>query len=636
MRDDIGETLGSALPLVEGLKKMTSDELKEEATRLRELIIQTVSETGGHFSSPLGAVDIIVAMHYVFDVRSDPFIFDVSHQAYAHKLLTGREESFHTLRQFEGMCGFTNPRESQYDYCIAGHSSTSISLGVGAAKAIALQEKARIPVCLVGDGSMSAGLIYEALNELGERKYPLIIILNDNEMSIAKPIGAISKYLSRMLSGGCYQRFKKSVKTLLDKMPKSVAYVVRKIDDSLKLITPGMLFEELGVEYIGPIDGHNIDEIVSTLQIARNMQKPVIIHAGTIKGKGYKIAEGQLENWHGVGSFDVGTGKSLKKSAPKNATQVFSEHLQKMANEHSNIAGITAAMPSGTGLSSLIELLPKRFFDVGIAEQHGVTSAAAMAKEGLKPFVAIYSTFLQRAYDQIIHDVCISALPVVFIIDRAGIVGEDGETHQGVFDISYLRAIPNIHLLAPRDNASLESMLEFAYRHNFPCAIRIPRGDFALNSNFFACDEIRLGKSQILIETQQRTDEKAESILLIGYGNGVGRANEVSQILLQDEALSEEIGLLDLVFVKPLDRQMLLRVASKYKKWFVFSESAKMGGVASALLEFCMENDLTDIQIKSFEYGDDFITHGNKAVVEQSLGLKSSQIAEAVIKNLKK
>jgi 1-deoxy-D-xylulose-5-phosphate synthase len=595
------------------------DELKELSEKIRARILEVVSKNGGHLSSTMGAVDLIVAMHYVFDCKKDPFIYDVSHQAYAHKLLTDRWDEFDTLREFDGLSGFIKPSESEYDYFIAGHSSTSISVGVGAAKAFRLKGEKRIPIAFIGDGSMSAGMVYEALNELGDRKYPMIIILNDNEMSIAKPIGAISKYLSKMLAGKYYQGFKDKTQKMLESLPEGATYLAKRFEESLRLITPGMLFEEMGIDYIGPIDGHNIKEIIQTLEVAKDMGKPVIIHAQTLKGKGYDIAEGKYEHWHGVSPFEIDSGKSIKKSSAKNATTIFSEKLLDMAKVHEDIVGVTAAMPSGTGMKLLMDNLPDRFFDVAIAEQHAVTSVAAMAKEGLKPFVAIYSTFLQRAYDQIIHDVCIMKLPVKFAIDRAGIVGEDGETHQGVYDISYLRVIPNLVLFAPRSAKSLESAIEFAYEHNdSACAFRFPRGAFEIDEEYEE-KPFELGRAQLL----QRADS---GVVFVGYGNGVAKAIKVAR------ELSIDVSIVDLRFVKPLDEELLSELATTHKRWFVFSDSVKMGGVGSAILEFFAQNFITDISLASFEYDDDFITHGKKDRVESSLGLDCEQIKQKVEK----
>lgn len=598
------------------IKSYTIEELQGLAKKIRLKILNVVSKNGGHLSSTLGAVDLIIGMHYVFDSKTDPFIFDVSHQCYAHKLLTDRWDSFDTLRQFNGISGFTKPSESIHDYFIAGHSSTSISLAIGSAKAIELKNEDRVPVCLIGDGSMSAGMVYEALNELGDRKYPCVIILNDNEMSIAKPIGAISKYLSSAMASPFYQKIKYRIDKFLSKLPESATYVAKRFEESLRLITPGLLFEELGIEYIGPIDGHNIEEIIETLQRAKELKKPVIIHAQTIKGKGYEIAEGPYEHWHGVGPFDIESGKALKNGGAT-ATTIFSDELLKLAELHEDVVGITAAMPSGTGIKQLMEKYPNRFWDVAIAEQHAITQAATLAKEGFKPFVAIYSTFLQRAYDQIIHDVCISNMPVIFAIDRAGIVGEDGETHQGVFDIAYLRSIPNMVLFAPRDTKSLQDSIHFAYNLNKPVAFRYPRGSF-LADNIFEFKPFEYQKSQMLIEQQG-------DILFVGYGNGVGRA-----YLTQMELKDKNISLLDLRFVKPLDEETLLSCAKNYKKWFIFSDSSFLGGVASAILEFFSKNTILDVKVISFEYEDKFIPHGKSADVEEFLGLTPIQLAKKV------
>jgi 1-deoxy-D-xylulose-5-phosphate synthase len=594
------------------IKDKSLKELETLSQEIRDRIIDVVSRKGGHFSSTLGAVELTLGMHYVFDAYSDPFIFDVSHQCYPHKLLTGRWEEFETVRQFGGLSGFTKPNESSADYFVAGHSSTSISLAVGAAKAIKLKKEKRVPVVMIGDGSMTAGMVYEALNELGDIKLPVVIILNDNEMSIAKPIGAISKYLSKLLAGKYYQGFKGKVdKFIKNNMPEGTTYIAKRMEEALKLITPGILFEEMGIDYIGPIDGHDIDEIIDTLQIAKAMGKPVIVHARTVKGKGYKIAEGQHEHWHGVGPFNVEDGAFVKKEAPKAATAVFADALSSLACKYENIVGVTAAMPSGTGINKLMDKFPDRFWDVAIAEQHAITSMAAMAKEGFKPYITIYSTFLQRGFDQIIHDVCLMNLPVVFAMDRAGIVGNDGETHQGAFDISYLRFIPNMILFAPRDNKSLEQGLEFAYTLTSPCAIRYPRGAF--KELEFASTVFTLGKAELLKEGISKK-------LFIGYGAGVNRAIDTAQLH------SDDIAILDLRFIKPIDKEMLIKLSKTYDDWYVFSDSQKQGGVASAILEVLNDEKIHNVQITTFEYEDNFIDHGDTKHVEESLGLLPEQL----------
>ncbi len=601
------------------IKEYTHEQLKELSQKIRDRILEVVSRNGGHLSSTLGATEIIIAMHKVFDAARDPFIFDVSHQAYAHKLLSDRWDEFDTLRQFGGMSGYTKPSESPYDYFVAGHSSTSISLGVGAAKAIALkgEESTRIPVVLIGDGAMSAGMVYEALNELGDLKYPMVIILNDNEMSIAKPIGAISRMLSSAMASPFYQRFKKKTEQFVDNFGEGAHYLAKRFEESFKLITPGILFEEMGIEYIGPIDGHDVKSLIDIFTVAKGMGKPVLVHVQTIKGKGYEIAEGKHEKWHGVSPFDLKSGTANAKNSAKSATQVYAEALMHQADINPKIVGVTAAMPSGTGLSAVMEKYPDRFWDVAIAEQHAVTSMAAMAKEGFKPFCTIYSTFLQRGYDQVIHDVCLMDLPVVFALDRAGIVGEDGETHQGAFDISFLRAIPNMTLCAAHDEKSFHQVVAFAAHYDHPCSIRYPRGAF-LEGNLPESIPFELGKSQLLVANES-------DILFIGYGNGVGRAAQSM------EFMSEKPSLLDLRFVKPLDDEMLRKMAALHKKWYVFSDSARQGGVGSALLEWLSEENIMDVAVVSFEYEDVFIKHGNTALVEESMGILPHQLATKVM-----
>ncbi|HQS66401.1 MAG TPA: 1-deoxy-D-xylulose-5-phosphate synthase [Sulfuricurvum sp.] len=601
------------------IKHYTQEQLKELSQKIRDRILEVVSRNGGHLSSTLGATEIIIAMHKVFDAKQDPFIFDVSHQAYAHKLLTDRWDEFDTLRQFGGMSGYTKPSESPCDYFIAGHSSTSISLGVGAAKAIALkgETSTRIPVVLIGDGAMSAGMVYEALNELGDLKYPMVIILNDNEMSIAKPIGAISRMLSSAMASPLYQRFKKKTEQFVDNFGEGAHYLAKRFEESLKLITPGILFEEMGIEYIGPIDGHDLKSLIDILSVAKGMGKPVLVHVQTIKGKGYEIAEGKHEKWHGVSPFDLKSGTANSKSTAKNATQIYADALMDQADTNPKIVGVTAAMPSGTGLSAVMEKYPDRFWDVAIAEQHAVTSMAAMAKEGFKPFCTIYSTFLQRGYDQVIHDVCLMDLPVVFALDRAGIVGEDGETHQGAFDISFLRVLPNMTLCAPRDEKSFHHIVDFAAGYDHPCAIRYPRGAF-LQADLPESVPFELGKSQLLSASQS-------DVLFIGYGNGVGRAAQSMELM------DEKPALLDLRFVKPLDGEMLHQMASLHKRWYVFSDSARSGGVGSALLEWLSEANILDVTVVSFEYDDGFIKHGKTSLVEEYLGILPAQLAKKVM-----
>ncbi len=594
------------------IRQKSQDELKLLSSQIRNRIIDVVSKNGGHLSSSLGAVELIMGMHLVFDIEQEPFIFDVSHQCYAHKLLTNRWQEFKTLRQYGGISGFSKPKESIYDYFVSGHSSTSISLAVGAAKAFRLNSQEKTPVVMIGDGSMSAGLVYEALNELGDLKLPVVIILNDNEMSIARPIGSVSKYLSRLLAGQTYQRFKKKVEKVLQKYsPNSGVYIAKRLEESLKLITPGLMFEEMGCDYIGPIDGHDIKEIVDTLKIAKDMKKPVIVHAKTTKGKGYKIAEGHHEKWHGVGPFDASTGEFLHIKTIKDTTDVFAENLLELAKSNDKIVGVTAAMPNGTGMDRLITQFPDRFWDVAIAEQHAITSMASMAKLGFKPFVVIYSTFLQRGFDQIVHDVCLMNLPVVFAIDRAGIVGADGETHQGQFDISMLRVLPNMTMFAPIDDISMRYALQFAETLQTPCAIRYPRGAFKKLP--YTAEKFVLGRSQLLKTALTDT-------IFVGYGSGVSKAIDVAN------SIQKDVAILDLKFVKPLDEKQLLKLQKSHKNWYIFSDSQAIGGVGSAISEMFAKHGL-NINLKTFEYDDIYIPHGDKQSLEDELGISVEKIS---------
>jgi len=594
------------------IKNYDINKLENLSNEIRKKIIDSVSKNGGHLSSTLGAVELIIGMHYVFDKEKDPFIFDVSHQAYAHKMLSDRWDRFDRLRQIDGISGYTRPSESKYDYFSAGHSSTSISIAVGAAKAIKLKNEDRIPVVMIGDGSITAGMAYEALNELGYRKYPVVIILNDNEMSIGKPTGAISKYLTKMKAGKFYQGMKEKFKGFLDNLPQDFKYAAKKFEEMFAI--NGIFFEEMGLEYIGPIDGNNLEDVIETLKIAKELKKPVVVHAKTIKGKGYKEAEGYFEHWHGVGPFDINTGESLKKST-LNATKVFSNYLQKKAEKNEKIVGVTAAMPSGTGMKELLERWPERFWDVAIAEQHAVTSMAALAKEGFRPFVAIYSTFLQRGFDQIVHDVCIDKYPVIFAIDRAGIVGQDGETHQGLLDIGYLKIIPNITIFAPRCFKTLEYAIDFAIEYTeCASAFRYPRGAFYEVE--VEATPFELGKAEIL--------KDSNDIMLIGYGNGVGRAWQVAK-KLQAEGI--EVGVMDLRFIKPLDKQTLKNLEAK--KWFIFSDSAKIGGVAETLQAFSNDNSLHK-KIISFEIEDKYIPHGETKDIEKMLKIDIDSLVDRV------
>ncbi|MCK5187309.1 MAG: 1-deoxy-D-xylulose-5-phosphate synthase, partial [Deltaproteobacteria bacterium] len=463
------------------LKLLKPDQLPQLAKEIREEIVSTVSKTGGHLASSLGVVELTIALHFVFDTPKDKIVWDVGHQSYAHKLLTGRREQFHTLRQHGGISGFPRREESVYDTFNVGHSSTSLSAALGMAEARCIKGEKHSVIAVIGDGSLTAGLSWEGLNQAGHMKKDLIVILNDNELSISPNVGALSAYLSRIITGEFYNRFMNETTAFIKTIPgigKSVLRVAKQSEEFLKrLLAPGLIFEELGFRYIGPISGHRFDHLLENLRNIKNLSGPILVHVLTSKGKGYKPAEKDPVRFHGTGPFEIKTGKSLsKKSLVPTYTEVFADTLIKLARKDKNIIAITAGMPSGTGLDALSKEFPERFYDVGIAEQHAITFAAGMAVEGLRPVTAIYSTFLQRSYDQILHDVCYQKLPVVFILDRAGIVGEDGATHNGLFDLSYLRSIPNIIIMSPKDENELQHMLNTALKCNGPVAIRYPRG----------------------------------------------------------------------------------------------------------------------------------------------------------------
>ena len=622
-----------SFPHSKELKNYSLEELQALAKRIRERIISVLSSTGGHLSSNLGVVELTLALHHVFDLLENPLIFDVSHQCYTHKLLTERDELFPSIRQFEGLCGYTEPSESPYDFFVAGHSSTSISLAVGAAKAFALEAKnsqkensqsqaegtkIRFPIALIGDGALGSGLAYEALNELGVHKYPAIIVLNDNEMSISKPIGALSSFLSQSMAVPAYQGFRKGVLRVLDYVPKGLRYAAKRFEKGFKLITPGMFFEELGIDYIGPVNGHDLAALIKALKIAASLNKACIVHVQTTKGKGYAPAEEDTNGaFHGVGAFCLEDGKAIKcenKPQKPTATAIFSKTLQEMAQNNPKITGLSAAMPSGTGLSPLIAAYPDRFFDVGIAEAHAVTSAAAMAKLGLRPYVAIYSTFLQRAFDSLIHDVGILGLPVVFCIDRAGLVGEDGKTHQGLLDIAYLNAIPGFSLQAPCCAAELKAMLINSQNAKGPLAIRYPRGAFSADFNL----DFSGIKPCYLRENEA-------SLLLINYGDCAAEALEVSDLL---EKQSIKSSVLNLAQIKPLPADTLLQMAAKYEHWAVFASCSKAGGLAQILSLFLQEQGVEGVKLTSCESPDLYPSHGSVEKVKKSLGLDAISIAQ--------
>jgi len=538
----------------EDLKRIERSELPQVAKEIRQVIIETVSRTGGHLAPSLGAVELTIALLYVFDPPKDKIIWDVGHQTYAYKLLTGRRDRFHTLRQHGGLSGFTRMSESPYDAFSTGHASTSISAGLGIAYGRCLKKDKGKIIAVIGDGSMTGGLAYEGLNQTGDLKKDLIVVLNDNEMSIARNVGVLSSFLSRKLSAKHFMSLREELKDFLKSLPKvgdDVYNLAKRTEESFKaFVTPGMLFESFNFNYFGPIKGHRLDHLIDTLQNVKEMHEPVLFHVTTTKGKGYPPAEENPTYFHGVGSFEIETGNGVSaQEKPPTYTEVFGKTLSELARENEKIVAVTAAMPEGTGLTAFSEAFPERFVDVGIAEQHAVTFAAGLATEGFRPVVAIYSTFLQRAYDQILHDVCLEGHPVVFAMDRGGIVGEDGPTHHGLFDFSYLRSLPNMVVMAPKDENELRHMMGTAVQHSGPIAFRYPRG---YGAGVPIDDEIRtlpIGKGEVLT--------KGNDVVILAIGVTVASALEAAK-QLEDESISATV--VNCRFVKPLDDALITRL----------------------------------------------------------------------------
>jgi 1-deoxy-D-xylulose-5-phosphate synthase len=605
------------------LKLLKPDEFPQLAGEIREEIINTVSKTGGHLASSLGVVELTIALHYIFNTPHDKIVWDVGHQSYAHKILTGRKDQFHTLRQHGGVSGFPRREESVYDAFNVGHSSTSISAALGLAEARCLKGEKHKVIAVIGDGSLMAGIALEGLNQAGHIKKDLIVILNDNELSISPNVGALSAYLSRIITGEFYNRFVNEMTAFIKTIPgigRSVLRVVKQSEEFLKgLLVPGIIFEELGFRYIGPISGHRFDHLLENLRNVKNLSGPILVHVLTSKGKGYKPAEDDPIKFHGTAAFDVKTGKSLsKKSTVPSYTQVFSDALIKLAKEDKNIIAITAGMSAGTGLDKFHEEFPERFYDVGIAEQHAITFAAGMATEGLRPVTAIYSTFLQRSYDQILHDVCYQNLPVVFVLDRAGIVGEDGATHNGLFDLSYLRCIPNIIIMAPKDENELQHMLKTALDCKCPVAIRFPRGrgyGVKMDEKFKTLD---IGKAEIL-----RKGGRGHKLGIIAIGATVYPALDAAEKLDEEKIKTTVINSR---FVKPLDKDLICGIAQETKNLITVEENVISGGFGSAVLELLEERGIQGVRVKCVGIGDVFVEHGSQAIIRKKYGLDAEGI----------
>jgi len=605
----------------EDLKDLPIDSLKKLAQELRELIIGTVSARGGHLASSLGVVELTLAVLKVFSPPEDRILFDVGHQAYAYKILTGRRDVFHTLRTRGGISGFPKREESAYDFFDVGHAGNVISAAAGMAQARCFGGHGHKVIAVVGDGSLTCGVSYEGLNQAGAAKKDLIIILNDNEMSISPNVGAMAAYLNRIMTGQVVTRFRNDVKSVLKNIPgvmgRSIYTLAKQFEDALKgFLTPGRLFEDLGFNYVGPIDGHQIKHLVDTLNNVKRIRGPVLLHAVTCKGKGYCLAEADPGRYHGVGPFDVQTGVVAKTDGPPSYTTVFGETMVKLAARDSRVVAVTAAMEYGTGLTEFARLFPKRFFDVGIAEQHGVVFAAGLAAEGYRPVVAIYSTFLQRGYDHIIHDVCMQRFPVVFAMDRAGVVGEDGPTHHGVFDIAFARGIPNLTIMAPSDENELSDMLATALKLDGPCAIRYPRAQGI---------GVQLRKEPALLPVGRgRMVVEGDDVLVIAVGSMVGPAIEASQ-MLAEEGVS--VGVLDARFIKPLDRKLILEKATAAGKVVTVEEGVLAGGFGSAVLELLCDEGIQDVTMSRLGIPDDFVEHGTRAELIEEHGLCPEGIA---------
>ena len=599
------------------IKKIPADQLPALAEEIREFIIESLSKTGGHLASNLGVVELTIAMHRVFDLPKDKLIWDVGHQSYTHKILTGRKDGFETLRREGGISGFPKRSESDCDVFDTGHSSTSISAGVGYVRARELKKENYSVVSIIGDGALTGGMAYEALNNAASLKSNFIIVLNDNEMSITENVGGMSSYLSGLRTASAYTDFKMDVTKALNRIPgigPGMVDAMRKTKSSIKqIIIPGMLFENMGLTYLGPVDGHNIPQLIKTFQEAKRFEGPILVHVLTQKGRGYEPAMRHPARFHGAGPFDVKTGLPVGKSNPT-YTDVFSTVMRKMGDRRKDVAAVTAAMMTGVGLKRFFNMFPDRCFDVGIAEEHAVTFAAALSLGGITPVVAIYSSFLQRAYDQIMHDVCMQNLHVVFAIDRAGLVGYDGETHHGIFDLSYLGSMPNMTILAPKNLWELSDMIKFAVDYDGPIAVRYPRGEAYTGLKEFRAP-ICLGKSEVIHEGSR--------VALLAVGSMVKMAEEVQKQL--KERMDMDAALVNARFVKPIDEELLRSFADTYELVVTLEENVKDGGFGERVLAFDEEEDLP-FGVEIIALPDRFIPHGSVSYQMKQVGFTPEDI----------
>lgn len=603
----------------EDLKKLTSEELSQLAEEIRAFLIEKISHTGGHLASNLGVVELTIALFRTFDLPEDKIIWDVGHQSYTHKILSGRRMEFDELRQYGGLSGFPKRKESPYDSFDTGHSSTSISAGLGIAQGRDILGEDYKVVSVIGDGALTGGMAYEALNNAARMKKNFIIILNDNKMSISENVGGMSRYLGGLRTGAGYNDLKKNVADTLERIPVVGGRMIDKIKrtkNSIKqLFIPGMLFENMGITYLGPVDGHNIPALCKVLKEAQKLDHAVLVHVPTKKGKGYEPAEKNPAHFHGVSPFDIKTGKPLAEKKYPTYTDVFSKKLCQLGETHPELVAVTAAMPDGTGVAAFGKKFPDRFFDVGIAEAHAVTSAAGMAAAGLRPVVAVYSSFLQRGYDQILHDVCIQNLPVLFAVDRAGLVGSDGETHQGIFDYSYLTSIPNMSVAAPKNLWELRAMLDFAMDYKAPFAIRYPRGTAYRGLKEFM-QPIAYGKGEIIYEE--------ENIALLAVGSMVSTGEHV-RAKLKEEGVS--CTLANARFVKPFDKELVDRLAKNHRLIVTMEENVLQGGFGLPVTAYIHEH-YPQVKVMNIALPDAYVEHGNVSVLRKGLGIDSDSIIQ--------
>ena len=592
----------------EDLKKLNIEEKEQLAKEIREYILNVVSENGGHLASNLGVVELTIALHSVFNVPTDKIVWDVGHQTYVHKILTGRREQLKTIRKLDGLAGFPKTNESDCDCFNTGHSSTSISAALGMARARDLEGKNNSVIAVIGDGALTGGMALEALNDVGYSNTKMTVILNDNEMSISKNVGGLNMFLSKLRTKKLYAKSSLSAKKVILKIPvvgKPFVKIVQRVKRSIKqLIIPKMFFEDIGFTYLGPVDGHNIEQLQNIMRLSKQVEAPVLIHVLTKKGKGYKIAEENPDKFHATSPFNIETGKPKKEKKP-DYSKVFGEKIVEMAKKDSRIVAITASMKDGTGLTKFQKEFPNRFFDIGIAEQHALGMAAGMAKEGMIPIVPIYSSFYQRAYDQVIHDIALQNLPVIMCVDRAGVVGADGETHQGTLDMAFFRIVPNLTIMAPKDFKELEDMLEFAVKLNKPVVIRYPRGGEE-KTKLEKHEELKLGKAEILKE--------GKDITIVAIGKRVAKATEMAEKLKQNEIDAEVINAR---FLKPLDKEIIKTSIEKTKNVITMEDGTEINGLGTAVEELIVEENLQNIKFKKYAWPDEFIRHGSVEELEK-------------------